>query len=53
MEKGKRSAEEVLREFVADVQMAGGVKAVAKEWPDLAVTYTHAVEVLGMKGARR
>jgi hypothetical protein len=43
---------EVLREFIADVQVAGGVKKLAKEWPDLAVTYTHAVEALGMKGAR-
>lgn len=47
-----RSAVDVLREFVADVQSAGGVKKLAAEWPDLAVTYTHAVEALGMKGAR-
>lgn len=43
---GPGSVIAVLREFIADVEAAGGPGAMAEDWPDLAVTYAHAVAAL-------
>lgn len=37
----------VLAEFIRDVE-AVGIKTVAKEWPDLAVTYRKALKAMEM-----
>ena len=38
------TAEEVLAEFIADIE-AVGPKIVGKEWPDLVITYRKAKKV--------
>lgn len=54
--KVKPTAEEVLKEFCDDVQLAYGtgkgtsIDKVAMDWPDLAITYKKAIDILYPKG---
>jgi hypothetical protein len=61
--KGRPTAEEVLHEFVEDINRAGGLvddedgsglsaPAGSPDWVDLAVTYENACEALGLRPKR-
>jgi hypothetical protein len=61
--KGRPTTEEVLREFVEDIDSAGGLvddeegsglsaPAGSPDWVDLAITYENACEALGLRPKR-